>query len=360
MAAILVGVSGGIAAYKAPDIISALGKRGHTCRVVMTEAASHFIPEMSLAVSSGSPVTTTLWDELDGSVNHIELAKWADAIVIVPATANIIGKVANGIADDVLSTVCCAVRPGTRRFVFPAMNTAMWTNRAVQRNCATLDDMGWEVVSPAAGRLACNDVGKGKLPGTREIVDHIDKELRFTLSNDAPIWPLPGVPYESHPRGKFGVVRKFDRHTGIDLYAPEGAGVVSMTSGVLHYVGPFTGPDVVCDDYPEGSNWWLPTNCVVVESPDHKFVLYGEITVDTDVQHKWDSDRHKVIEKGSLIGYVKRVLRHDKGTPVSMLHVEQLRKWTSRCPVVWGRDDRDPPEELLDPTSLIVLARRLQ
>jgi len=357
MSAILVGVTGGIAAYKAASVVSALGKCGHTVRVVMTQAATRFIPEMTLAVSSENPVTTTLWDELDGSVNHIELAKWADAIVIVPATANIIGKVAQGIGDDVLSTVCLAIRPGTRRFVFPAMNTFMWKNPAVQRNCRRLEEMGWEVVSPSSGKLACGDVGDGKLPSTREIVAHIDEGVGGELT---PLWPLPGVPYDTHPRGKYGVVRRFDRHTGIDLYAEEGSKVVSMTDGYIKHLGPFTGPGVVCDDYPNGSDWWLPTEYIVIEHGG-VLVLYGEILVNFHVRERWkDKLGSKYLEAGTTLGTVKRVLRHDKGTPTSMLHVEQLREWTSRCPVVWGREDEDPPKELMDPTNLIKKAMLLQ
>ena len=102
---ILLGVTGSISAYKACDIISGFKSNGHEVKVIMTESAKQFITEMSLATISGNTVTTTMWNELNGNVDHIELAKWADAFVIAPATANIIAKIAHGICDDVLSTI---------------------------------------------------------------------------------------------------------------------------------------------------------------------------------------------------------------------------------------------------------------
>jgi len=355
---ILVGVTGSIAAYKAIDIVSALVKtEEHAIKVVMTKAASHFVNEMPLAVLSEHPVTTSLWDELDGKVNHIELAKWADMVVIVPATANIIAKLANGIADDVLSTICLALRPMTRRMIFPAMNTMMWRNPITQRNVGVVENFGWDIVQPGSGKLACGDVGEGKIPPTRTIVEHIHHAAEDVRDHNILRWPLPGIPYDSHPRGKFGVVRKFDRHTGIDLYAPEGQLVVAMEKGTVVARGPFTGPEVRCDDYPDGSKWWLPTEFIAVEG-DHGIILYGEIHIYTGLGVYLNvGDK---VQQGAHLGSVERVLRHDKGTPTSMLHVELLSEWTSRCPLVWERDAEEPPEILRDPTPLIQEARWMQ
>lgn len=344
---VLVGITGSIAAYKAMDVISVLKKQGFNVKVVMSEASQHFIPEMTAAVLSEVEITKSLWSELDGKVNHIELAKWADLVVIVPATANTIAKIAHGIADNVLSTICLAVRPGTRRMIFPAMNTYMWRATQTKRNVEIVQDLGWEVVPPGEGRLACGDTGEGKILPTRQIIEHIEQGMA-----DPVRWPLPGVPYDSHPRGSFGMVRKFDRHTGIDLYAPVGQKVVAIEDGVVVAKGPFTGPDVKCDDYPEGSPWWLPTEYVAIKGESGTF-LYGEIKLTTGLPRPSVQKIHSKIRRGECLGSVARVLRHDKGTPTSMLHIELLAEWDSRCPLVWDRDAEDPPEILMDPTALV-------
>jgi phosphopantothenoylcysteine decarboxylase len=354
---ILVGVSGGIAVHKALDIVSALTKAKHDVQVVMTENARRFVSDMPFSVLTGNPVHTSLWDEVEGRVTHIDLAKWTEMVVLVPATANTIAKVAHGLADDLLTTICLAIRPGTRRIVFPAMNTYMWRAWATVRNCAQLDLWGWEIFPPVSGELACRDTGEGKLPDVDDIVAHINDAARGGL----PLWPLPGIKYHSHGRGSFGVVRKFDRHTGVDLYAPVGQGVVAMDAGKLVHVGPFTGPEVQCGHYPNGSPWWLPTDCVVIDQGDI-LVLYGEITASRNIRAKWKcpSDYGRDIERGEPIGEVARVLRHDKGTPTSMLHLEQLRSWDDGCPLVWGRDQINPPDPLMDVTLMVERAKLLQ
>lgn len=175
---ILLGVTGGIAAYKACDIISGLKATGHTVKVVATESALAFTSEHALAVLSESRVLKdeVFWDR-DGGVAHIEITKWADVFVVAPATANIIAKFAHGLADDVLSTVNLAVPPGTPKFLFPAMNTVMLNNPAVQRNLQDLDELGWFVSGTADGKLACGDIGNGKLLKPREIVGIINENI---------------------------------------------------------------------------------------------------------------------------------------------------------------------------------------
>ena len=173
---IIFGVTGGIASYKTPSIVSAwVNHMKHEVRVVMTKGADSFITEMSLATQSENPVITSLWGELEGEVTHIEVAKWCDIIVICPATANIIGKIANGIADDALSTIVLAVPRDRKKIIFPAMNTNMHDNDAVQYNLRILAERGWIVHEPDEGLLACGDVGKGKLAKTRAIVEAIQK-----------------------------------------------------------------------------------------------------------------------------------------------------------------------------------------
>ena len=184
---VLLGVTGSIAAYKACDIISGLKSNGHDVKVIMTESAKQFITEMSLASISGNLVTTTMWNELNGKIDHIELAKWADIFVIAPATANIISKIANGICDDVLSTIACVIEGKTiPKFIAPAMNTSMWDSPRTQINLTALTSRDsnpfsqYIVIPPDSGLLACGDTGEGKLAKPRKIVEIIETNIKWS------------------------------------------------------------------------------------------------------------------------------------------------------------------------------------
>ncbi|MCL1895020.1 MAG: phosphopantothenoylcysteine decarboxylase [Clostridiales bacterium] len=177
MSRILLGVTGGIAAYKAVDLASRLTKDGYDIDVVMTENACEFITPLTFQTIVKSPVYIDSFAPIeDYSVKHVSLAARADAVVICPATANIIGKAAAGIADDLLSTVLLAVHEKPRALC-PAMNTAMWENPIVQRNLQTLRDLGWRIIEPESGRLACGDEGIGRLAGTDVIAAYIKESL---------------------------------------------------------------------------------------------------------------------------------------------------------------------------------------
>ena len=177
MSRILLGVTGGIAAYKAVDLASRLTKDGYDIDVVMTENACEFITPLTFQTIVKSPVYIDSFAPIeDYSVEHVSLAARADAVVICPATANIIGKAAAGIADDLLSTVLLAVHEKPRALC-PAMNTAMWENPIVQRNLQTLRDLGWRIIEPESGRLACGDEGIGRLAGTDVIAAYIKESL---------------------------------------------------------------------------------------------------------------------------------------------------------------------------------------
>jgi phosphopantothenoylcysteine synthetase/decarboxylase len=174
---ILVGVTGGIAAYKAADVISVLVNEGYNVRVVMTEKAKQFITPLTLATLSKGTVydDASEWNA-DGVIKHIELAKWLDVMVVVPATANTIVKMSRGIADNLLTSIYIALPQNKKAILFPAMNTKMWENPHVQdalEHLTVLDGDGilWE--EPIEGKLACGDVGIGKLPPTKDIIKAI-------------------------------------------------------------------------------------------------------------------------------------------------------------------------------------------
>lgn len=176
---IIVGVTGGIAAYKACDVVSKLKKLNANIHVIMTESACEFVKPMTFQTLSNNFVINDMFKEpKTWEVEHIELAKKADAFLIVPATANFIGKLAAGIADDMLTTTVMATRAPV--IIAPAMNTNMYTNRIVQANMDKLEDLGYRFIDPASGRLACGDIGAGKLADVDDIlafiVDFFEKE----------------------------------------------------------------------------------------------------------------------------------------------------------------------------------------
>ncbi|MDY2583637.1 MAG: bifunctional phosphopantothenoylcysteine decarboxylase/phosphopantothenate--cysteine ligase CoaBC [Clostridium perfringens] len=176
---VVVGVSGGVAVYKALDVISRLRKKDVEVHVIMTKSATEFVTPLSFQSLSQNMVITDMFAEPKAwEIQHISLAKKADLMLIVPATANIIGKVANGIADDMLSTTIMATKAPV---VFcPAMNTNMYENPIVQRNISLLKELGYEFIDPASGRLACGDEGKGKLQDTEIIAEETLRRLHST------------------------------------------------------------------------------------------------------------------------------------------------------------------------------------
>lgn len=173
---VVIGVSGGIAVYKALDIISALKKKDVDVRVIMTDSATEFVTPLSFQSLSQNNVVTDMFAEPKAfEIQHISLAQRADVMLIAPATANIIGKVANGISDDMLSTTIMATK--SKVIFAPAMNTNMYENVIVQSNIKKLISYGYEFIEPACGRLACGDIGKGKLADVNTIVDRVLDEL---------------------------------------------------------------------------------------------------------------------------------------------------------------------------------------
>lgn len=173
---IVVGISGGIAAYKAIDVVNALTKEGANVNVIMTKHALEFITPLALETLSHNKVITDMFSENNSKfVGHIYYGQKSDLIVIVPATANIIGKVANGLADDMLSSTIIAA---TVPILFaPAMNEYMYKNPIVQDNIDKLKRFGYEFIEPQSGHLACGTEGIGKLANTKTIIETIDKKL---------------------------------------------------------------------------------------------------------------------------------------------------------------------------------------
>ncbi len=209
---ILLGVSGGIAAYKAAALASALVKAGASVDVVMTANALHFITPHTFEGITKRRVSVDTFDRSYAfEVEHIALAKRADLVMIAPATANVLAKLANGLADDMLTTTVLACT--CPKLAAPAMNTAMYLNPATQRNLEQLRDFGFTVVEPAAGRLACGDVGPGKLPEPAVLLEYLErasapkdmKGLRVLVTAGPTREALDPVRYlTNHSTGKMG------------------------------------------------------------------------------------------------------------------------------------------------------------
>jgi phosphopantothenoylcysteine decarboxylase / phosphopantothenate---cysteine ligase len=167
---ILLGVTGGIAAYKSADLVRRLREQGAEVQVVMTAAAREFVTATTFQAVSGRPVRTDLWDAAaEAAMGHIELARWAELVLVAPASADFLARLAAGLADDLLSTLCLATEAPVA--VAPAMNRVMWANPATRANVATLQQRGVRVLGPAEGEQACGETGAGRMLEPLELVD---------------------------------------------------------------------------------------------------------------------------------------------------------------------------------------------
>jgi phosphopantothenoylcysteine decarboxylase/phosphopantothenate--cysteine ligase len=210
---ILIAVTGSISAYKIADVVSELGKRGHQVQCILTESAAQFVTPLVLETLSGRPVKSALFGADVSGTEHIDLARWADVFVVAPITANVLAKLALGLADDLLTTVALATT--APMLIAPAMNTVMWDHPATQQNLKTLVDRGAAVIDPAAGTLACGEVGVGKLAPMSTIVEAIEAALVVPKRNLAGIKvlitagpttsPIDAVRYiTNHSTGRMG------------------------------------------------------------------------------------------------------------------------------------------------------------
>jgi phosphopantothenoylcysteine decarboxylase / phosphopantothenate---cysteine ligase len=193
---ILLIVTGGIAAYKSAILVRLLKKAGADVRVVMTAAAERFITAVTMQALSGNPVYTDMWDaRVPDNMGHIELSRDRDLIIVAPATADFMAKVANGLADDLASTICLARE--CPLYVVPAMNRQMWENAATRRNAATLRTDGVMVLGPDAGDQACGEVGMGRMLEPDEIVEDIERSFYPKVLRDRRIIITAGPTFEA-------------------------------------------------------------------------------------------------------------------------------------------------------------------
>jgi phosphopantothenoylcysteine decarboxylase/phosphopantothenate--cysteine ligase len=295
---IILGVSGGIAAYKSVELLRLLVKQGAKVRVMMTENARWFVGPLTFEALSGQPVCTDLFEKNDdASIRHIQWAEAADAVVIAPATANIIGKLSGGIADDALSTFLLAVTCPV--IVCPSMNTHMFESRAVQRNLETLRADGHFIVDPESGTLACGTTGPGRLPEPEDIVDRIAYYLSTKDLKDKKILVTSGptresvdpVRFISNPSsGKMGfAVARAAEYRG---------GEVTLITGPTHLPDPNNVKVIRIQTASEMAQ-------AVFDNMDHSDIIIKTAAV-SDYRPKDPATQKIKKEKGELVLYLER------------------------------------------------------
>ncbi len=244
MANIIVGVTGGIAAYKAAELVSLLTKQGHAVRCLMTQAAGQFITPLTLQTLSGNKVYTDLFnlhEEPEWQVEHVGLAHWADCILIVPASADFLGKVAHGLADDLLST--CVMATKAPVYFALAMNDQMYANPLVQRNIQLLREVGYHFIEPEEGSLACGTSGKGRMAAPQKIASMLERlrtqdmeHLRVVVTAGPTREAIDPVRYlTNHSSGKMGyAIARQAANRGAEVILISGPSQEQVPPGVIY------------------------------------------------------------------------------------------------------------------------------
>ena len=311
---IVIGVTGGIAAYKACDVVSKLRKRGASVYVIMTEAASKFVAPLTFQTLSNHFVVSDMFaEQKTWEVEHISLAKKADLMVIVPATADIIGKLAAGIADDMLTTTAMACRAPV--MLAPAMNTGMYHNPIVQENIRKLTTLGYPVIEPVCGMLACGDEGEGKLADVDTIVEAIasfavpqDLKGKRILVTAGPTRELidPVRYITNRSSGKMGyAVAAQAAKRGADVTLISGPTILEAPAGIRTIVRVETAAQMY--------------QAVIEAFPNHDAVIQSAAVADYRPKHysdtkikKADGDLYIELERTNDIAYEIGKIKGDK------------------------------------------------
>ena len=346
---ILLGLTGSVASILAKKIVQGLQTIDPQVEVVVTEKTKAFcsvpsytdLDEWTWPRSPKLPLTRvvtkrTKWEETD-AILHIELGKKADALVIAPLSANTMAKLANGICDNLLTSIVRAWDVRKPIFLAPAMNTQMWNHPITEKHCEILSSFGYHIIRPQVKKLACGDEGMGALANIESILQRI---LAEKCPKDKWLFPLRkgnGIPVNPHP-GAFGYSRRGKKHTGIDLYTEDGASVYACEDGEVVCVEHFTGEW-------DNSPWWNNTDCVLVRG-EKNTICYGEVVSKVKVGDQ--------VRKGQLIAKVKRVIKEGRERPEitghspSMLHLELYPTDVVRPSVGFESFLQDPTPFLLD------------
>lgn len=363
---ILLGMTGSVACLKAYELVEQLQSIGNV-QVVATKSAKFFLDKLHKPLECPIYYDEDEWQSdyrLTDPILHIELRKWADMLVVAPLTANTLAKMANGMCDNLLTSVMRAWDYGKPFYLAPSMNTAMLDNRHTKKDLGSIHSSiretygefkygrsnefthdqlkfnPFEFYIPSINKkLACGDVGFGAMEEPEKIVEHIQKDQRWILSSN-----FKTQKDENHP-SRFAYKRKNYFHTGVDFYCGRSYSskeVYAVESGRVVGSGMFTGPEL-------GHDHWLETHYLMIEGASG-VINYGEI------QKPWHFPVGRLVARGYCIGHVAPVLKKTRndieGHSDHMLHLELYKKGTTK-PVDWKLEDPQP-ENLLDPTPFIL------
>lgn len=337
---ILFGVTGSVAARLAPKMWQSLSQIGDVTNIA-TECALNFIPpEMNCYVDEDEWIR---WS-VDESVLHIDLRRKSSVLVIAPLDANTLAKMANGICDNLLTSVIRAWDRNRPIVIAPSMNTYMWEHPVTQKHIDQISE--WydlRIAQPIEKTLVCGDVGLGAMANIDDIVKLVKESTRWSF----PLSRTNGIPKGNHP-GAFGYKRKHDHHTGVDLYCDMAYmyhPVYTVEAGTVVQIESFTGAS-------DNSPWWNDTKCVMIEGASG-VVNYGEIQPESIIRV---GDK---IERGKQIGKVVPVLKEGKERPDlpghsrAMLHLELYEHGVRKASDAWNHDG-SKPKGLKDPTQYLL------
>lgn len=346
---LLIGVTGSVASILTPKLVEMFQQDYNICLVGTDKSIKFFNPN-EIIVSSGNSVSVLLDNDewsfngftKETRVKHIDLRTWADCFLIAPLSANTLAKMANGLCDNLLTSIIRAWDFTKPILVAPSMNTYMLNNPFTKEHLEKIKNVyDVKVIPSVVKTLACGDYGDGAMANLDTIKKAVDDELTWI----APIQNCRGIPIGNHP-GAFGYKRSYYYHTGVDLYCNDGDEVRAVEKGMVVNVENFTGKSL-------GHSWWEDTKSVLILGTSG-VICYGEITPNNYCQIGFS------VNKGQLIGNVKRVLPFGKERPefaghsLSMLHFELYDKKTTES-VSWHHEDKRP-DNLLDPTEKLLKA----
>jgi len=342
---ILLGLTGSVATVLYDKLIKELSELDEV-EVILTERAKAFINKQDILSYGAKRVYTDIdewtwgnkpyWNK-DDPVLHIQLRERATSFVIAPCSLNTMAKLANGICDNLLTSVARAWDFNRPMMIAPAANTYMWEHPITNVHLQTLKNFNYSIIMPQRKMLACGTEGMGALADISEIVKTTEKKMFSPVM--FPLGFCTGIPVNPHP-GAFGYKRRESIHTGVDLYTEDGALVSAMEKGTVVSIEHFTGAW-------DGSPWWNETDCILIEGVSG-VICYGE------VKPRWDIKVGDKIFAGQYIANVKRVIKDGRERPditghrPSMLHVELYKNGTKKASNGFTDELRDPTKLLLN------------
>jgi hypothetical protein len=330
---ILLIVTGSISAYKAVDLANSFRIREHNVKIILTDSAQKFITKLAFSGQRHEVYTTDDEWSYSKGVLHIDLAHWADTILLAPATLNTLAKYVNFLSDNLALSTLHAFKGLV--YIAPSMNTTMYENS--KELFDKLMTKNVHIIQPQVKLLACGDYGIGALADKQDIITSVllpGKPIHLDfkgISNDSNSFTTINLLTElelpdSKHCGGFGFQRMHHKHEGIDLYCPNNSPVYACDSGTILNVQWLTG--IECN-----STWWNDTQYITIQHDNDSLItLYGELTPLPNIK------AGTRVKKGEKIAHIKQVLKKDKGRPMAMLHFEQYQNSATKIPFSWNNN----------------------